>query len=162
MPMLFTYGDSQKWKNQVIVVYGGRNNVHCDTIQNDIFDFRRTHTVQVENDTIIGIRSSMVAFKVTDILSKFPKSSPVQPVNFFMDELFGFSFANFNNKLVILTGGSDQMGKYQSNAYALEVDAGCWKTKNSLPPLVTPRYQHSSCVVGNSVYVVGGYVGYSV
>ena len=67
-------------------------------------------------------------------------------------ELLSFSLARVNRKLVIVTGGYYR-GNYQSYTYALEVNAGKWKT---LPDLKIPRQYHASCAVKNKVYVIAG------
>ena len=41
-------------------------------------------------------------------------------------------------------------------SYALEIETGKWKDKEKIPPLNTHRIMHSSCVVKDKVYVVGG------
>ena len=65
---------------------------------------------------------------------------------------------------MILTGGFDEAKKDAifSKAYALEIYKGEWKARNALPSLNRRRYSHSSCVLGDVVYVFCGFIHYYV
>ena len=43
-----------------------------------------------------------------------------------------------------------------SSTDVLDVDTGKWKANNTFPHLLKERFNHSSCVVKDSVFVIGG------
>ena len=58
------------------------------------------------------------------------------------------ALAGYNNSHLFLTGGSNSAA-----VSVYDVEANIWK---SCPPLKQNRSYHSSCVVGDYLYVVGG------
>ena len=63
--------------------------------------------------------------------------------------------ANFDDQLIFITGGEILAGGDASNqAFYYEVKTDRWMRA---PPMAETRYYHSSCVLGNSLYVYGGY-----
>ena len=45
------------------------------------------------------------------------------------------------------------------NAFRYSIQSDSWV---KIPPLLNPRYNHSSCTVGTTIYVIGGKVDSSV
>ena len=72
--------------------------------------------------------------------------------------------ANFQNKLVIVTGGNYRYNtpdldldlEVSGKTFALEIENGKWKDLHCLPSLKTPRHDHSSCSSKNTMFVIGG------
>ena len=152
--------------DNVFAVYGTSNLLY-QKIQNDTDYFNENfYTVQIGNDSIIGIDGFMQAIRVNNVLSApqtIHYSHRLVARRSFYD-LVDFSLTNFHNKLLIVSGGREKNYDYDSygesewysNTYALEVDSGMWKNQDKLPSLNTPRSNHSSCVLGNSIYVIAG------
>ena len=74
-----------------------------------------------------------------------------------------YSFANFRDKFVFVCGGitkenvdtdaSDPVFEITSDVHIYDVDADQWRQG---PSLINPRRDHSSCVLDNKIYIVGG------
>ena len=85
-----------------------------------------------------------------------PKVSNLELVPYWGKFMIGFSVTNFHNKPVIFTGGEMGYIDTKAVAYALEVDRGKWKARDTFPVLNTRRRYHGSCVLKDRVYVIGG------
>ena len=145
--------------DNALYTVSGFDNFVCRRIENAAFKFEKTHTMQVGYDKIICIyEEGKTVQRISAIQSDNPKIEQLQdrPCERESEQLFHFALANYHNKLVILTGGRDGDRWRTKSAYALELATGIWKPKDTLPCMNIFRFDHSSCAIGDAIYVVAG------
>ena len=60
--------------------------------------------------------------------------------------------ANFNDYLIFITGGST-ISYTSSEVFYYDIKTNRW---SCAPKMVKARFDHSSCILGNALYVYGG------
>ena len=93
---------------------------------------------------------------MSGILKNCPKTNAMEHLPTEKVKVLWFSLANFKNKLVILTGGFSKNVSVDLTR-ALQVSSGKWISQNNGPSCNTLRHAHGSCIVGDSVYLIGGW-----
>ena len=64
------------------------------------------------------------------------------------------ALANYHDKFIFVTGGCSQNPYHiTANVYCYEISTDTWKMAT---PMNDNRYDHSSCALGNSLYVCAG------
>ena len=65
-----------------------------------------------------------------------------------------FSLANFDDKFIFVSGGFDRDYDFVVNkTYRYDIENDFWKQTISMS---RPRYAHSSLIVGDCFYLIGG------
>ena len=154
--IFFTYDQAVNWQKTVFISSGDESLVG-DLIYNQDFNFKESRTISINNDSIIGVKFNKKAFRVSNLLRKNLSVHEIESLPLYDREyLSNFSLANFHNKIAVCTGGLNCELQFESKTYFLEVDKEKWKKQDILPSLNIARYNHSSCVVGDTVYVIAG------
>lgn len=69
------------------------------------------------------------------------------------ESLYNFGIASFGDKIFIF-GGVDESGKILDTLYILNTRINSWSKGTHLP---TPRENCQALLVGEKVYIIGGY-----
>ena len=106
---------------------------------------------------LVGGRDS-ATLKPTNQVAQFTTgkwTSPYPPMN---TARWSSTAVCFNNHIVVVGGWNDQ--GHTSSVELLDVEARRWYTAESLP---NPRNEQKSAVIGNTLYLMGGYdpIGYA-
>ena len=91
--------------------------------------------------------------KVFKLVPTAPRESQLQELSRLNRFLIEFSIANYKNRLIYLTGGMTNKLVRVDAVHVFDVIKFGWVTA---PKMTKARWRHSSCSLGEYIYVFGG------
>ena len=123
-----------------------------ETIDDERFNFYAHYTVQINNDLYSVAETGLAVTKYANLSqgSSMVKTLLSEPLMNQEGRVYA-CVINFQNKALYVTGGQHRRKRHDAQKFNLETNR--WE---AIPKLNKTRYRHSSCAIGDRVYVFGG------